>query len=134
MLVFRRIVPEPHVRQGSNFFCPSRKKHTAGALGGVPMELPTSDFFCLSSTRPRKVVQNTQATQRQREVVKPNTAGGSGVAIEKWSRTPTLSQLIHMIISCDDQRLVGSTRQRKVVQNPHSIFSRSGWWPCGSVG
>ena len=40
----------------------------------------------------------------------------------------------HMIISCGDLRLVGSTRHRKVVQNPHSISLRSGWWPLGSVG
>ena len=39
-----------------------------------------------------------------------------------------------MIISCGDLRLVGSTRHRKVSQNPHSILSRSGWWPSGSVG
>ena len=39
-----------------------------------------------------------------------------------------------MIISCGDLRLVGSTRHQKVVQNPHSILSRSGWWSCGSVG
>ena len=38
-----------------------------------------------------------------------------------------------MIISCGDLRLVGSTRHRKVVQNPRSILSRSHWWPCGSV-
>ena len=51
-------------------------------------------FFCLSSYRHRKVVQNPQATERERNIVKPNTAGarwgGLGVAMEKWSRTPTL--------------------------------------------
>ena len=30
-----------------------------------------------------------------------------------------------MIISCGNLRLVGSARQQKVVQNPHSILSRS---------
>ena len=39
-----------------------------------------------------------------------------------------------MIISCGDLRLVGSTRHQKVSQNPHTILSRSGWWPCSSVG
>ena len=39
-----------------------------------------------------------------------------------------------MLISCGGLRLVGSTRHRKVVQNPHSILSRSGWSPCGSLG
>ena len=42
--------------------------------------------------------------------------GGLGVAIKKWSRTPNLSKLTHMIISCGDLRLVGSTRHRKVDQ------------------
>ena len=41
---------------------------------------------------------------------------GLGVAIKKWSITPTLSKLTHMIISCGDLRLVGSTRHQKVVQ------------------
>ena len=81
-------------------------------------------------------------------VVKPNIAGGGarwgwlGFAIEKWSRPPTLSKLTHMIISCGvkagrlhqlsksgpdmiiscgNLRLLGSTRHRKVVQNPHSV-------------
>ena len=38
-----------------------------------------------------------------------------------------------MIISCGDLRLVGATRHRKVVQNPHSILLRSGWRPWGGV-
>ena len=37
------------------------------------------------------------------------------------------------IISCGDLRLVGSARHQKVVQNPHSILSRSGWWLDGVV-
>ena len=113
---------------------------------------PLGPLVCLSSTRHRKVVQNPQVTERERGVgrvvVKPNTAGGSVgrlvVIIEKWSRTPTLSKLTRMIISCGNLRLVGSTRHRKsgpdtiiscgdlrlvastlhrkVVQNPHSIY------------
>ena len=76
-------------------------KNTAGgsvwrARSGVPIDLSTSDvyFFCLSSTRHRKVVRNPQATEGEREVVvKPNTAGGSvGLA---------------------------RCRHQKVVQNPH---------------
>ena len=47
---------------------------------------------------------------------------------------PSSKSGLDMIISCGDLRLVGSTRHQKVSQNPHSILSRSGWWPCGSVG
>ena len=91
-------------------------------------------------------------------VVKPNTTGGSGCRHRKvvqthpppsvqadthdyFLRRPKASQLHpssksgpDMIICCGDQRLVGSTRHQKVVQNPLPILSRSGWWPCSSVG
>ena len=85
------------------------------------------------------MVGRTQAIERRVE----NTAGersgcktkhcwGFNIATKKWSRTPTLSKLtagrLHpssksgsdLIISCGDLRLVGFTRHRKVVQNPHS--------------
>ena len=65
------------------------------------------------------MVGGTQATERrvkniagERSDCKTKHCWGLGVAIEKWSRTPTLSKLTHMIISCRD--LVGS--HRKVVQ------------------
>ena len=87
--------------------------------------------------------------------MKPNTAGGSRCRQRKVVQNPHSVQAdIHdyflrrpnagrlhpssksgpdMIISCGDLRLVGSARHRKVVQNSHSILSRSCWWPCGSV-
>ena len=107
-------------------------------------------FFCMSSTRHRKVVQNPQATGRGEEVVvKPNTAGGSmgrarcrhrkvvqnphsvqANTHDYFLRRPTACRLHQssrsgpdMIISCGDLRLVGSSRHRKVVQNPHSIYN-----------
>ena len=84
------------------------------------------------------IVGGTQATERR---VK-NTAGerngrktkhcwGLGVAIKKWSRHddflrrpkagrlhPSSKSGPDIIISCGDLRLVGSTRHRKVSQNP----------------
>ena len=129
---------------GPNIFFPA-VKNTAGALGGVPINLSMLDvFFCLSSTRHRKVVQNPQATKRGGVFVKPNTAGGSvGRARcrhrkvvqnthsvqddthDYFLRRPKAGRLHtssksgpDMIISCGDLRLAGSTRHRKVVQNP----------------
>ena len=40
------------------------------AGSGVPMDLSKPDVFCLSSTRHRKVVQNPQATERERSRTK----------------------------------------------------------------
>ena len=61
---FRRVVLDLLVRRGTKMFCPSRKKHCSV---GVPIDLSTPDVFCLSSTRHRKIVQNHQATKRERE-------------------------------------------------------------------
>ena len=144
VLAFGRLSQNPMSDEGQTCFYPSRKT-TAGVLGGVPIDVSTPDVFCLSFNRYRKVVQNPQVTDSEGGVVvKPNTAGGSvdglDVTIEKWSRTPTLSKLTHviiscgdlmagrlrpssksgpdMIISCGDLRLAGSICHRKVVQNP----------------
>ena len=117
----------------SNMFCARTPKlaergmkNIAGGFGGAGLQWGADRFiyarrFCLSSTRHRKVVQNPQATEREREVVVNQTLlrawwGGLAAAIKKWSRTPTLSKLTHMIISCGDLSLVGSTDHRKVVQ------------------
>ena len=90
------------------------------------IDLSTPDVFCLSSNRHRKVVPNPHSVQADTHDyflrrpkagrLHPSSKSGPG-----------------MIISYGDLRLVGSARHQKVVQNPHSILLRSGWWPCCSV-
>ena len=69
------------------------------------------------------MVGGTQATERrvktllgEEVVVKPNAAWGSVSPSKSGPEPPTLFKLEHMIISCGDLRLVGSTRHRKMVQ------------------
>ena len=66
--------------------------------------------------------EESENTAGERSGCKTKHCWGLGVAIKKWSRTPTLSKLTHIIISCDDPRLVGSTNHRKWFR--HDYFLR----------
>ena len=105
-----------------------RVKNTVGG-GGEMLAKPNTAGSSVGRARcrHRKVVQNPHSVQADTH--------------DYFLRRPKAGRLHpssksgpDMIISCGDLRLVGSARHQKVVQNPHSILSRSGWWPCGSVG
>ena len=113
--------PEPQAcREGSEKHC--WRFGVAGSQWGADRFIYVRRlfFFCLSSTRHRKMVQNPQATEKERSGCKTKHCWGLGgvgsVPPSKSGPEPPLSKLTHMIISCGDLRLVGSTHHRKVVQ------------------
>ena len=109
--------------EGQFFFCPSRKKNTAGGRDG-PIESPSHrevEVVVKSNTsggsvgRAQKVFQNPHSVQADtHDYFLPRPKAGRFHPASKSGPD--------MIISRGDLRLVGSTRHRKVVQNPHSIY------------
>ena len=117
---------------------------------GVPIDLSKPDVFLLEFHPPSKSGPESPGHREGGGgvVVKPNTARGSvgraqcrhrkvvqnphsvqADTHDYFLRRPKAGRLHpsskngpDMIISCGDLRLVGSTRHRKVVHNPHSVY------------